>query len=125
MTLQVTRESDGESPFRVRARDTGGPGPASGLSRVTVWFGSSGPDAVGTDGHELTQESPDSWSTTVVVQRRAPQQVIPVLGIDLHDHAGNVKRYSHAGLQKLTRSPAEVSITTAKDSTPRAGSRSR
>lgn len=104
--------------FRVRARDTGGPGPASGLRAVTVWFGTSGGDDPGTAGHDLTEASDGWWAGSVTVPRRVPNRVWPVVEVDLRDRAGNVRGYGRGALQRLTGRSLAVSINTARDKTP-------
>jgi hypothetical protein len=105
--------------FRVRARDTGGPGPAGGLRKVRVWFGTSGfGDDIGTPGHDLTRRAGGWWTGAVFVPRRSQHRMLPVVGLDLRDRAGNTRSYSHSALQKLTGRSMNVSITTAKDKTP-------
>ena len=107
-----------EVRFRVRARDTGGPGPASGLRTVRVWFGTPGGDEGGTEGHNLTARGDGWWAGSVTVPRRTPHRRWPVHGLDLRDRAGNRESYSRAALQELTGRHLDVSITTARDGSP-------
>ena len=103
--------------FWVRARDTGGPGPASGVRTVRVWFGSPGADEPGIEGHDLNEGADGWWAGSVTVPRKTPHRVWPVHGLDLRDRAGNVKSYSRGALRTLTGRSLAVSITTARDRT--------
>ena len=108
-----------EVRFRVRARDTGGPGHAGGVRNVRVWFGRlAGGDEGGTEGHNLTARADGWWVGSVTVPRRTPHRRWPVQGLDLRDRAGNRESYSRAALQELTGRSLDVSITTARDRTP-------
>jgi hypothetical protein len=115
--VNVVNDSD-QVRFRVQARDTGGPGPASGVRTVLVWFGTSGGgDEFGTDGHRLRKRGDGWWVGSVPVPLRTPHRLWPVEGLELRDRAGNGESYSRADLRRLTGRSLDVFITTARDRT--------
>ena len=101
--------------FRVRTRDTGGPGAASGVRAVLVWFGTSGGDEGGTDGHNLRRAANGWWVGSVTVPRRTPHRLWPVEGLELRDRAGNGESYGRRALRELTGRSLDVSIATERD----------
>ena len=105
--------------FRMRVRDTGGPGPATGVRSVMVWFGrTEAGESLGTEGQKLTKAAGGWWTGSVTVPRKAPHRRWPVEGLVLRDRAGNTENYSRAALTKILGRAAGVSITTAPDRTP-------
>ncbi|HET6560776.1 MAG TPA: Ig-like domain-containing protein [Marmoricola sp.] len=104
--------------FRVRASDTGGPGPSSGVGAVSVYFGAGPGDEGGTEIHDLVETSHGWWTGAVTVPRRAPHERWQIEGLDLRDRAGNREHVGRAELQGLTGRRLSVAITTAPDRTP-------
>ena len=113
---QVVDSRDGAKTvtFTVTGRDTGGPGPASGLREATVYLGLG-------DGNynisvTLRPTSSDTLSGALVVLPQFRTADRTVEGVDVGDWSGNGKHYDHAALAELGF-PNTLSTVTHFDTT--------
>ena len=107
-------------PVTVQVDDTGGPGPATGISRVSVVVGV--PPAAKQDHAEflrldLTQQGPSTWSGTVTVPRVGSGRTWYVFEVDVTDGAGNTRSMVSSYFQAAPWSP-QMTVVRPVNSVP-------
>jgi hypothetical protein len=104
--------------FRVRARDTGGPGPAAGVRGVTVFFGHlPGDERFGFRNVRLSVNDAGVWIGSARVPRGSRDGIWRLGGVAFRDHAGNSRIVEPAELAAAGL-PTGISVKSRPDRTP-------
>ncbi|MFY9913727.1 MAG: Ig-like domain-containing protein [Nocardioidaceae bacterium] len=99
--------------FTVTANDTGGPGPASGVSAVSVSVVSS--NYLSSAYANLRKKPGGTWAGSATIPRWTASGSWQVSGVSLSDKAGNSRYYSTADLTGSY--PVNFSVTSNPDTT--------
>ena len=104
--------------FRVRARDTGGPGPATGVRGVTVFFGHlPGDERFGFHNVRLSVNDAGVWVGSARVPRGSRDGIWRLGGVDLRDQARNSRIVEPVELA-AAGFPTGISVKSRPDRTP-------